>query len=77
MGCGSTPSLSGLWIPRTWQVLPLTWTTLAQPEGRAFLSLIFQSLQVPQAHSHPSLHQCRCREVAVPCYFFILLSLMK
>lgn len=46
MGCGSTTSLC-LWIPCALQALPLTSTTLAQPEGRAFLCLDLPKLGSP------------------------------
>lgn len=46
MGCGSTPSLC-LWIPCALQALPLTSTTLAQPECRAFLCLDLPKLESP------------------------------
>lgn len=74
MGCSSTPSLcwpvdtsclAGIasdlhyYSGTAWgQSLCLPWPS----KGRKFGALAFE------AHSHLSLHQCRCREVAVPLY---------
>lgn len=54
MGCSSTSSLC-LWIPCALQALPLTSTTLAQPEGRALLCLDLPKLQSPTGSLSPQL----------------------